>query len=306
MITRKVTHPIMPTLAISRILCPVDLSDASRKILRQALLVARQHGATLKVIYVLDVGRARSSGEAMFEVTPAMRSTLDEDLHWLVAAAMDAEVQTQTAVCEGPVVPTILHEVRVFQADLIVVGTHGRGGFERMALGSTAEKLVRRAMCPVMVVPPSDAGDAPVLPRLVLCPTDFSPAAAAAIDYARFIAARVGASLSLVAVTEWPFGEAPAPGPVADLLRSIDAEAKRRLDDCKVEGGLPIQTAVLHGKASKQIVEFARRERVGLIVMGARGGGGDALGLPLLGSTTYGVMRDAPCPVLTVRPPGEG
>jgi len=234
----------------------------------------------------------------MFDVTPAMRAALDEDLSWMAAAVLDAEVDLETYVREGRVVPTILEEADAMKADLIVIGTHGRSGFERLALGSVAEKTVRQARCPVLAVPPSEDGDAPVLAPMVVCPTDFSPAARAAVSYARFMAQHAGAALSLVTVTQWPFGESLEPGPIADLMHSIDAEAQRQLDEDRLEGRPPTRTTVLHGKPWKAIADFARRERAGLIVMGATGR--DAHGLALLGSTTYHVMREAVCPVLTV------
>ncbi|MEO8484635.1 MAG: universal stress protein [Acidobacteriota bacterium] len=289
----------MSILTISRVLCAVDLSDASRLALRQALFVARQHDATVRVIHVLDPGSPPSTREGtLFDITPEMRAAVEEDLNWLVAALLDAEVPIDTHVREGRVVPTILEEAEAMKADIIVIGTHGRSGFQRLALGSVAGKIIRAAPCPVLAVPPPVKDDAPVLARVVLCPTDFSPAARAAVDYARFMAQHSGAALSLVTVTEWPFGESPEPGPIADLMHSIDAEAQRHLDGARLEAGPPIRTSVLHGKPWKVIVDFARRERAGLIVMGATGR--ETHGLALLGSTTAHVVREGVCPVLTV------
>jgi len=289
----------MSVLAISRVLCAVDLSDQSRHVLRQALALARQHEAAVQVLFVIDVGVQPSGGDgALFEVTPDIRARFDEDLGWLVASVLDAEVDIETQVRDGRVVPSILDVVQNMKADVVVIGTHGRGGVQRLALGSVAEKIVRTAPCPVLVVPPAVADDAPVLPRVVVCPTDFSPAARAAAVYAKFMAQRAGAALSLLSVTEWPFGESPAPGPIADLMRSIDMHAQKQLDDTRVDGGTPTRTTVLHGKPWKVIVDVARRERAGLIVMGATGQ--EAHGLALLGSTTYHVIREGVCPVLTV------
>ncbi len=289
----------MSILAISRVLCAVDLSGISRHVLRQALALARQHDAAVRVLFVIDVGHHGSEAEnALFEITPQMRAKFDEDLGWLVASVLDAEVDIETKVHEGRVSTVVLDDARAMNADVVVIGTHGRSGFQRLALGSVAEKIVRAAPCPVLVVPPAAVDDAPVVPRVVVCPTDFSPAAQAAAVYAKFMAQRAGAALSLLAVTEWPFGEAPPPGPIADLMHSIDAQAQRQLDEARVDGGTPTRTTVLHGKPWKVIADFSRRERAGLIVMGATGR--DAHGLALLGSTTYHVIRESVCPVLTV------
>src|SRR6185503_2255581 len=88
-------------------------------------------------------------------------------------------------------------------ADLIVMGTHGRGAFERSVIGSVAEAVLGRARCPVVTVPaqgvPSSAAG---MPRTVLWATDFSAHATAALPYALSIAAKGGADLVLVHAVE--------------------------------------------------------------------------------------------------------
>ena len=285
--------------AISRILCPVDLSDPSRRALRQALALARQYQATVRVVQVVDTALPPdAAGGPLLQITPEIRTTLEEGLHWFVAPVLDPELTVTVQLREGPVVSAILAEAALMRADLIVVGTHGRSGFERLALGSVAEKLLRRADCPVLCVPHGEGASAPVAIRRVLCPTDFSAASVAAADYARFVALTSGASLSLVTVVEWPFGETTGRDAVADLRRSIEADAESHLHALASGGGPPAETFVLRGKPWREITAFARTHKTGLIVMGLSGRG--AIDLALLGSTTHHVVREAPCPVLTV------
>ena len=289
--------------AISRILCPVDLSDPSKSALRLAFALARQHHATVRVVQVFDPGFVPDGTETVLaEVTPATRAALDEALNWFVAPIMDPGVTASVHLREGPAVPAILAEASLIRADLIVVGRHGRGGFQRLALGSVAEKVLRMAGCPVLCVPHDDRHAVPLVIRRVLCPTDFSPAARAATEYARFLAMAAGAALMLVSVVEWPLGETTAPDAVTTLRRSIEAEAEEQLQAAAAAGGLPTETFVLRGKPWREITAFARSQRVELIVMGTSGRG--AFDLTLLGSTTHHVVRDAPCPVLAVHAAG--
>jgi nucleotide-binding universal stress UspA family protein len=285
-------------LAITRILCPVDLSDISRRALRQALLLARQLQARVVVLYVVDPGVSPGGGDAApLELPPDVRASFEEDLQWFVAPMVDPQLPVEMEVRVGAIVPEILAGSESMRADLIVIGTHGRSGFERLALGSVAEKVLRKAGCPVLAVPGQAEGPpAPV--RQVLCPTDGSASSDRAVAYARFMARASGASLILVTVVDWPFGESTAQNAVMDLRRSIEAEAQARLDAAVLPDGPPSRTAVLRGKPWRAITDFARTEHVGLIVMGLSGRG--AVDLALLGSTTHHVIRDAPCPVLTV------
>ncbi len=286
-------------LILSRILCPVDRSDIAKRALRYAFRLARQHGARLRVLHVVEPGIVVGDSEGASAGLPAdVLAAAEEDIGWLVASVVDTEVEMDTVVRDGPVARTILREARDDGASLIVVGTHGRGGFERLALGSVTEKLLRKASCPVLVVPRGDGADMPLAAQRVVCPTDFSAPAAAALDYARVMATATSAALSIVTVVEWPFGETTGEDAVAALRRSLEAEAASKLQAAIVDGGPPTETTVLYGKPWKEIVAFTRAQRAGLIVMGVAGRG--AIDLAVLGSTTHHVVREAPCPVLVV------
>jgi nucleotide-binding universal stress UspA family protein len=286
-------------LIISRVLCPVDRSDISKRALRYAFRLARQHGARLRVLHVVEPGLLVGDSDGASVAAPAdALAAAEEDIGWLVASVVDTEVEMDTVVRDGPAARTILREARDYGASVIVAGTHGRGGFERLALGSVTEKLLRKASCPVLVVPPGETADMPVSTHRVICPTDFSAPATAALDYARVMAAATGAALSIVTVVEWPFGETTGDDAVATLRRSLEAEAASQLTAASAAGGPPTETAVLLGKPWKEIVAFARAQHAGLIVMGVAGRG--AIDLAVLGSTTHHVVREAPCPVLVV------
>ena len=289
----------MPTL--ENILCPVDLSDASRRSLDYGLALARRHDAAVRVVQVIDSGAwtgARS--EALFELSEEARASLVEKLDWWVARAIDGQVAPEVRLLEGPAVSGILEEAKAMSADLIVMGTHGKGGFERLALGSTTEKVLRKASCPVLVVPAGDgqAGRAGAIHRVV-CATDFSAPSARALDYARLLAGPVRAPLSLLTVIDWPFGESSGNDPVTRLRESLEQQAADELNALATHGdGPPAEIVVRRGKPAREILAFARECPADLIVMGVSGRG--AVDLALLGSTAHQVVREAVCPVLTV------
>lgn len=290
----------MPRL--ERLLCPVDLSDASRRALDYALALARQHDASLRVLQVVDFhGWAGGQIEGLDAIAASSVAALEEQLGWWVARSLNADAGAATEVREGAVVPGILATATEMNADLIVVGTHGRSGFERFALGSVAEKVVRRAACPVLVVPSRE--DAIVrtgqLTRVVVA-TDFSEAAAGVASYGHFFTTAVPSALSLMTVIDWPFGETHGKDPVTQLRQNLEQEASDQLRRVASAEGLDDEPTyvVRCGKAGREILQYARDARAELIVIGVSGRG--ALDRALLGSTAHQVLRDAPCPVLTV------
>jgi nucleotide-binding universal stress UspA family protein len=206
---------------------------------------------------------------------------------------------------EGPVVHEILQAAQSRAADLIVMGTHGRGGFEHLLLGSVTEKVLRKATCPVLTVPPGERQPAPSGAfKTILCATDFSDTATRAIAYARALAERSHGRLILVHALDWPFGQMPRPPatPLAELLVSMETDADERLHKAVPDEHrhqCHVEQVVTRGRAPHDIVRLAKDQGADLVVLGVRGRG--AINLALLGSTAHYVIREAACPVLTVR-----
>ncbi|MCC7043482.1 MAG: universal stress protein [Acidobacteria bacterium] len=288
----------MPT--VKRILCPVDLSDASRRALDYALALGRHHEADVRVLQVVDLhGWAGASVEGLDALTGQTRAALEEQLGWWVARSVDG-AGASTDVREGPVVPGILAAAREAGIDLIVMGTHGRSGFERLALGSVAEKVLRKAACPVLVVPTrQDAIVRTGLLSRVVCATDFSEPSLRALAWARMFVGDALHALSLVNVIDWPLGDTHGSDPVTQLRHNLEQEATESLRRIADDGGASsAELVVRHGKAGHQLLQYAREAHAELIVMGVSGRG--AIDRALLGSTAQRVLRDAPCPVLAV------
>ena len=85
-----------------------------------------------------------------------------------------------------------------------MIGTHGAGGFEHLVLGSAAEKVLRKATCPVLTVPPHARATSKLPFKRILCPVDFSDSSRAALDFAFSLAQEGDAELTILHVFEWP------------------------------------------------------------------------------------------------------
>jgi nucleotide-binding universal stress UspA family protein len=293
-------------MKIKKILCAIDRSPSSLQAFGYALALAKWQGARLNLLEVIEEtpppGFARApKSDGMPKET---RTTLERDLRRVLTARRASDVKVEISLRKGKVVQEILAQAKTSRADLVVIGSHGRGGLQRLVLGSVAEKVLRLATCPVLTVRSgvrlARRSRSPF--ETILCPTDFSAAANKAVAYAKRLAQEADATLILMNAVEWPFGEAVMSGAVAELQKSIESnasEALTRLLPRPASKGPPAQTIVAAGKASAAIVKVARARSVDLIVMGVSGRG--ALDVALLGSTTHHVIREGAWPVLTVR-----
>lgn len=141
-----------------RILVPVDGSATSMNGLEKAIRLSRDSKARLRILHVVD-GIAFSREHSMFTATAEkFRESGRKLIMKTVAQARKQQVQAESRIVEnltGRAADTIVKEAAKWNADVIVMGTHGRRGFNRLVLGSDAELVVRAASCPVLLVQPS-------------------------------------------------------------------------------------------------------------------------------------------------------
>jgi nucleotide-binding universal stress UspA family protein len=298
---------------IKRILCPIDFSEFSRGALELAITVARWHDAEIKALHVLPVTLPTTPLGPLpvampFKAEPP-DDQVEQELRTFVRPAVDAGLAVSVRVLVGQAVGVILDEAREWAADLIVLGTHGRSGFERLFLGSVAERVLRRATCPVLTAPrrQEQFPDAAVLFRRVLCPVDFSEASLAALEFAFAVARASDGNVTLLHVLEIEEEPVvPSPFSIPEYRRLREQDAHRSLDalvPAEAETWCRPETMVVGGgKAYREILRLAREKEVDLIVLGVHGR--NPVDLTLFGSTTHHVVREATCPVLTVRPVG--
>jgi nucleotide-binding universal stress UspA family protein len=294
-------------ITISQVLCPVDFSEFSRHAIHHAMAMARWYEARLTVLHVFG-----TRGELdLPAVTEADRELVLSDMKAFVGETGPGPPVNFVAYEAPDVRREILNQVRALNIDLLVMGSHGRTGVERLLLGSVTENVIRKAPCPVMVVPrrADDADRArPVhLPR-ILCPVDFSPGSLNALAYAFSIAQEADAELTLLHAIELPpeLAEHPvSPAIDVDAVRaSVEAARLRHLRELvpeSVKTYCTVHTVVREGAAYREILKTATARAVDLIVMGVQGRG--AVDLMIFGSNTLRVCRAATCPVLSVPMP---
>jgi nucleotide-binding universal stress UspA family protein len=269
-----------------------------------AVAVARQFAARLSVFEVIDYTLPPMSGigAECVDMPPELQSQVLEHLEALVAPAGDAGIATEVGVASGTVVRQILGRAAEVQADLMVLGTHGRSGFDRLALGSVAEKVLRKASCPVLTVPPGASAPEKVPFSRILCAVDLSPISREVVRLAAAFALRSGGKLFVMHVVDWPFGKTAEDSPAGEQLRALQDAARDKLAGLLAGADLPpvhISSNVLAGVPKHVIAGCARARQADLIVLGVSGHG--AVDRAFLGSTTHGVIRQGFCPVLTAR-----
>ena len=139
---------------ITRMLVPTDFSESADDALAYALTVAEQVGATVRLVHVFDDPDAVGLYSHMHVPMPSeMRAEIMSNVHReLTARAATGQRHVPSEVLTGAPAKTIVDTAKQHQCDLIVMGTHGRHGMAHLLLGSVAERVVRTAVCPVLVV----------------------------------------------------------------------------------------------------------------------------------------------------------
>lgn len=289
-------------LTIGHILIPTDLSEESRRPFPRAASLAERYDADL---HILNVPQTASQGNDGFPI-PADR--FDE---WLSTAGQTgARVNLDSVPIRqhqvGALSPQdgILECVRQENIDLVVMGTRGRQGVNRMLFGSVTEDVIRRAPCPVLTVQADSPARARHPVRHVVVPVDFSEASTVALRHAKEIALTHGAELDLLHVVEErvhpsAYGPKPTGVPGSTILdrleQSLAVMARKNVGYEHAR----VNATVGHPPAA--ILDYVRDSDVDLVVSATHGRTG--LSRLLIGSVTESVIRQAPVPVFVVRPP---
>lgn len=304
------TQPLRPpTPNLRRILVPTDFSDRATQALRYAVPLARQLGGKISVLHVLDwpvvpatVGFALTDERTLAE---AARRKLAE----LAQATVPPELLDRALVRTGRAYHGIVEAARELRLDLIVMATQGRVGLEGVLLGSTAERVVRHAACPVLTVRSQGGVRSPglksrsLVPRInrILVPVDFSIRSEPAVRFAASLAQTMIARIGLLHVVQ------PLPVNSARYraeIRRCDAEANRearrhlRALAALVPKGIRTDQLLRQDVPHRGIMDTASEWRCDLLVLATRGRTG--VEYIVLGSTAERVVRHAQCPVLTL------
>jgi len=287
----------------SSILAATDLSVASRHAVARGFLLAAETGAALTLTHVVSQG-ALDTLLKLFgaESAPVEKLLLDEAREALSKLETEfGEPRGVTAALHlqaGVVLSTILDQADAMDARLLVVGAHGESLLRPLLLGSTAERLLRRTLRPILVVKQAPQ----VAYKRVLVPVDFSPWSLSALKLAKVLAPQ--AELVLLHAFEAPFESrlqyAGVEEETITHYRMVARqEAQMQLQTLLKNAGLPAETtrlSVQHGDAPRAILGQAQEQDCDLIVMGKHGQG--AMEELLLGSVTEYILAQSGCDVL--------
>ena len=300
-----------------RILFATDFSDCAGRAQEYALFLAAACGACLDILHVLEF---QPGMDPDYPVNHLYLEHLQKEtgalLDALVTHAAQRGLTANVHQVTGIPSQWITVMAKEKEVDLIVLGTHGRTGLEHILLGSTAERVVARAPCPVLTVRlerarlMSDEVQAAIAApaiRTILVPIDFSDCSLDALEYAAQVAKQFRAAVTILHVLE----------PVSysldfSLTHAGEARAQRERLEARLSemaaslrrAGLTAGHVLRGGAPADSLLDWSREQAYDLIVMGTHGRRG--VSHLVSGSVAEAVLRHAFCPVLTVKSPKFG
>ena len=309
-------HQKKRSIAFKQVLMATDFSDASRRALGYALAIAHRYGSQLSVLHAIPPEPWESIPlEPMPRELNRRRLDAEQQMQRLGQETEFGDLRHQLLLEQGRVWDVLASVMQRENADLLVLGTHGRGGLKKLALGSVAEEVLRLASCPVLTVgpnaPPARSGVAEF--SRILFATDFGSASTRAFPYALSLAEDGHAKLVLLHMG--PPMPSPDLGPAAFGPSAYAAEeftqwqqTMRAKTESKLRALLPPDTELAAEPELITGMDFlpegilnpAESHQVGLIVMGANRTPAPRVAAHLPWALTHEVICHAKCPVLTV------
>jgi nucleotide-binding universal stress UspA family protein len=297
---------------IKRVLTATDLSDSANQALDYAGFFAKTFSVPLDILHVTELLPDMDAADVEADVYFTERRKMAQgSLEELVEHSAAAGVVTRFKHRLGIPSQEITKTAAECGVDLIVLGSQGRSGLADIALGSTADRVVRGASCPVVTVRALPeygrcTGDrskkTPPAIHHILAPVDFSKCSLEALDYAALLAAQFRADLTVVHVLQPIYYNLElGSGQVMDEPAKRE-RAEERLTDLAgrlAPAGVTVKTHIRGGVACDSILAAASHITADLIVMGTHGR--RTWTKSYSGSVAEAVLRQAPCPVLTLR-----
>ena len=298
------------------IVVALDGSPLAEQTLPLAAELARRTGARLDLVTVHEAVAYGPGDTFDISYDPAWLATTEAGQKAYLAAIAEeltkSGVQAVAEVPSGPPARTLLDHVERVDAALLVMSTHGRGGLNRLWLGSTLDRVMRKAVVPLLVVRASEELAGPPALQKILIPLDGSRVAEAAIEPAVALGSAFGAEYEVLQVVPAavligsPY-MAQQVHTAADLMESRRAATERYLGEVKerveLQHGITVHTRVVEGAGepvAEAILAAARETGADLVAVATHGRGG--LRRVALGSVADKLIRAATLPLLIVRP----
>lgn len=284
-------------IGFDRILVPVDFTDVSRRAVDYAKAIARRHESSLVLTHIAAEVSANTQPEVVWFEELSVIKPAEEQLAAWGREVEDAGLRVVTEMRSGAIQEEVLNLADQDHADLIVLGTHGREGIQRLFFGSDAEGLYRHAKCPILVVGPAaqQIEDVAWRPQTMIFSCNLDPASAPQAAYAFQLAQEHNATLTIFHVDD-------SQGRVdkRELLQAFEQALKPLLPPNQK----PVyiwRTLMLGFGLGATIANLARERHADLILMGARASTLAKTHLP--NGIAPQVMAKAPCPVMVLHRP---
>jgi nucleotide-binding universal stress UspA family protein len=300
------------SVTLKNILLATDFSEASRRAVPYAAAIASRYGSKIYLVHVIPPGARMSMPIEPFppELEDDRVKAGREMMDFLQANPLGG-IPREVVLEQGPIRDALSALIKRDDINLLILGTHGRGGLKKVFLGSVAEELFRLAPCPVLTVGPAVPA-APAGPkeiRRILFATDFGPASLHALHYAISFATESQARLTLLHVVMpvpvldvgpyWYAGTNPVEQQKTEKARYLG----RLKDLIPPTANLPFDPEFLvdFDFTPDAIVKIAEDAKADLIVMGVNQTASARASAHLPWATAHEVVCHAKCPVLTVR-----
>ncbi len=277
---------------LAKILLPVDFSERCLGPAHYAAALAARFGSAVTLLHVLEPMRYEFStlefgGTVMNDLLMNRAEQVRKQLEICLAEDL-AGVRVERVLLEGDPAQKIVRYAHNEHMDVIVVSTHGYGTFRRFILGSVTAKVLHDTDCPVLTGVHMEAAPAPesIAFRTILCAVDLGPQSRRALEWAARIAPEFGARLAVVHAV-------PALEVTAPLSRAARDELARLTHGLVPEPEVVVES----GDPPKAVCRTAERTQADLLVIG-RGSAAGIFGR--LRTNAYAIIRQSPCPVVSV------
>jgi nucleotide-binding universal stress UspA family protein len=283
---------------LSKILLPVDFSERSLGAARYAKTLADHFHSELTLLHVLtpphyEFGALEIGGSMLTELYTNRAAQVEKELETFLAGEL-AGTEAQRVVLEGDPARQIVEYAHENNAGLIVMPTHGYGPFRQFILGSITAKVLHDADCPVWTgvhleeAPPTEA-----MPfQHILCAIDLGPQSCRALEWATAMQKEFGARMTVLHVMA-STGSQGEQERTREMELAVQDDLARMRRSCGTDADLVVEA----GDPPKVVCEMADRLKASLLVIG-RGSAAGVFGR--LRTNAYAIIRQSPCPVVSV------
>lgn len=288
-----------------RILFPVDFSPRSTSIAGAVRAYAAASGAEVYLTHVLELPElVMTMPEFPAYVPPDMQAVYRDNAKLRLercAADYLGGVTVRHVLLEGEPASQIAQFVAENRIDLLMIPTHGVGGFRRFLIGSTTAKILHDVRCPVWTAVHDDDSDNPAphairSPKTVVCGVDFAPSSDAVIAYTDVLARRTGAHVTLVHAVP-KISSRPTNYMDVDFDAHMTQEARLKADEVQARLGTSFEVMIVPGDPAEILRQAAVEKGADLAIVGRSH---LMEGFASIQSHTYDVINKCPCPVLSV------